>query len=86
MAQVAWRRADELGDLVLHLELATVDSEDVLLAAVQDLGQRLDGFRLARARWTQEQENAGGAPLRRKTGLVDLQIGHDPLECVGLPD
>ena len=44
MTQVSRGRADELGDLVLHLELAAIHLEKVLLAAVQHLGERLHGF------------------------------------------
>ena len=39
MPQVAGRRADQLGHLMLHLELAAIDLEDVLFRTVQDFGE-----------------------------------------------
>ena len=77
MAQVAGRRADQLGDFVLHLELAAIHLEHVLLAAVQDFGQRFHGFGLARAGRSQQQEDAHRAAFRREAGLEHLDVGND---------
>jgi hypothetical protein len=49
VADVAGRRAHQQRDLVLFLELGHVDHGHVLLAAVQQVGQRDGGFRLADA-------------------------------------
>ena len=49
VADIAGRGALERGDGVRLLELAHVDGDDVLLAAVQRFGQRQRGFGLAHA-------------------------------------
>ena len=77
MAQVAGRRADQLGDLMLHLELAAIHLEHVLFAAVQHFGQRLDGLGLARAGGPQQQEHAHRPAFRRQARLKHLDIGND---------
>ena len=70
MAQIAGRRADQLGHLVLHLELAAIHLEDVFLAAVQHVGQRFDGLGLARAGGAEQQKDAqpGGLPEPGRPG------------------
>ncbi len=77
VAQIAGRRADQLGDLVLHLELAAIHLEDVLLAAVQHFGQRFHGLGFARAGGSQQQEHAHRPAFRRQAGLVHLNVGND---------
>ena len=79
MAQISGRRADQLGDLVLHLELAAIDLENVLLAAVQDFGQRFDGLGLARSGGAQQQKHAHRAAFRSETRLEHLNVGNDDL-------
>ncbi len=58
VADVARRRALQRGDGVRLLELAHVDGDDVLLAAVQGLGQRQRGLGLAHAGGAGQQEHA----------------------------
>ena len=77
MAQIAGRRADQLGDLVLHLELAAIHLENVLFAAVQHFGQRLHGLGLARAGGSQQQEHANRPAFRRQARLEHLDVGND---------
>jgi hypothetical protein len=48
------------------LELAHVDGDDVLLAAVEGLGERERRLGLAHARWAGEQEDAD-----RLVGVVE---------------
>jgi hypothetical protein len=84
MPQVAGRRADQLGDLVLHLELAAVHFEDVLFAAVQHFGECLHGLGFARAGGSQQQEHAYRPAFRRQTGLEHLDVGNDHPGGVGL--
>ena len=86
MAEVARRRADELGDLVVRLELAAVDLDDLLLAAVQHLGQRLDGPRLAGAGRAEQQEDADGPPFRVQPRLIHLDVRDDALHRGRLAD
>ena len=86
MAQIAGRRADQLGDLVLHLELAAIHFQDILLAAVQHFGQRFHGLGLARAGGPQQQEHAHRPAFGRQTGLEHLNIGNDDARRGGLPD
>jgi hypothetical protein len=84
--QVTRRRADQLGDLVLHLEFAAVDLQQVFLAAVQHLGQRFHRAGLARAGGSQQQKHPGRPPFRRQARLIDLEVRHNGLQHGGLPD
>ena len=77
MPEIARRRSNEFGHLVLHLELTTIDLEYVFLAAVQDLGQGFHGFGLARARRSEQQEHPHRTPFRCQAGLVHLDVGDD---------
>ena len=86
VADVSGRRALERRDGVRLLELAHVDGDDVLLAAVQRLGERERGFRLAHARRPAEHEDTN-----RLVRIVQLRAGGlnspgDHLERVPLPD
>ena len=85
VAQVAGRRADELGDLVLHLELAAIHLEHVLFAAVQHVGQRFHGLGLARAGGAQQQEHPDGTALRRQARLEHLNVRNDHARSRRLP-
>ena len=86
VAEIAGRGADELGHLVLHLVLAAIDLEDVLLAAVQDLGQRLNGLGLAGTGGTQQEENPYRPALGSKARLEHLDVGDDVLHGGRLPN
>ncbi len=41
VSEIARRRADKFGDLVLHLKFAAIDFQETFLAAVQRFGKRL---------------------------------------------
>ena len=86
MAQVAGRRADQLGHLMLHLELAAIHLEDVLFGAVQHFGQRFHGLGLAGAGGSQQQEDADRPAFGRQAGLEHLDIGNDDPGGGGLSD
>ena len=86
MPQVAGRRADQLGYLVLHLELAAVDLEDVFFGAMQDVGEGFDRLGLAGAGGTQQQEDADRPALGGEPGLVHLDVGDDDPRGSRLPD
>ena len=84
MAEISRRRADQLGDLVVGLELAAIDLEDGFRRAVQHLGERLHRARLAGAGRAEQQEDARRAVGRRKSRLVHLQVRDDVLHRRGL--
>ena len=85
VAQVAGRRADQLGDFVLHLELAAVHFEQVLLAAVEDFGQRFHRLGFAGAGGPQQQEDPYRAAFRGQAGLKHLDVGNDDASHRRLP-
>ena len=86
MPQVAGRRADQFGHLVLHLELAAIDLEDVLLGAMQDVGEGLDGLGFAGAGWAQQEKNTDRTAFGGESGLVHLDVGDDDAGGCRLPD
>ena len=86
VAQVSGRRADQFGDLVLHLELAAIHLENVLLAAVQHVGQRFDGLGLAGTSRSQQQEHTHRAAFRRQAGLEHLNVRDNHPRGGGLAD
>ena len=86
MAQIARRRADEFRDFVLHLKFAAIHFEQVLLAAVQHIGQRFDGARLAGSGGAQQQEHARGPAVGRKSRLMHLHVRHDLRQGLRLAD
>lgn len=86
VAEVAGGRADEFGDLVLHLELAAVDAEEVGGAAVENFGEGLDSVGLAGAGGTKQEKDAAGASGRREAGLKDLDARSDGVNGLVLAD
>jgi hypothetical protein len=84
MPQISGRRADQFGDLVLHLEFAAIDFQQVLRAAVQRFGERFHSARLAGAGGTQQQEHADGPVFGRQAGLKHLDIRDNYTDYVRL--
>ena len=83
---VAGRRALERGDRVRLLELAHVDGDDVIFAAVERFGQRERGLGLADAGGTHQQEYADGPAGIVQPSAGGLDPAGDRLEAVTLPD
>ena len=79
-------RALERGDGVRLLELAHVDGDDVLLAAVERLGQRQRRLGLAHARGAGEQEDADRLVRVVEPGARGLDAPGDHLQRVFLAD
>ena len=69
MADIARRGANQLGHFVVRLVLGAIDLEQMLGAAVQNLGERFDGPRLARPGRAQKQEDA-----RRSIGRIEARL------------
>ena len=86
MTEIAGWRANQLGHFVVGLELAAVDLDHLPIAAVQDLGQGLDGAGLAGAGRAEQQEDADRPPLGVQPGLVHLHVRHDALHGRRLAD
>jgi hypothetical protein len=86
VTDVAGRSADELRHLVVGLVLGTVDLEELFRAAVQDVGDRLDGAGLAGPRRTQQQEDADRPVRRIQPRLVHLDARNDVLQGARLAD
>ena len=77
VAQISGRRANQFGHLVLHLELAAIHLEDVLLAAVQHVGQRFDGLGFPGTGGPQQEKHSDRAALGRQAGLKHLNVGNN---------
>jgi hypothetical protein len=86
MADVARRRADQLGDLMVRLVLRTVDLEKVFGAAVKNLSERFDGAGLSRAGRAEQEKDAGGPVRRTQAGLIHLDVRDDVLQRTRLTD
>ena len=86
VADVAGRRALERRDGVRLLELAHVDGDDVLLAAVERLGQRQRGLGLADAGGAAQHEHADRLVRVVELGARGLDALGDHLEGVALAD
>ncbi len=74
MSQVAGRRADQFGHLVLHLELAAIHLENVLFAAVQNFGEGFHGLGFAGAGGSQQQKHPYRAAFRGQARLEHLYV------------
>ena len=86
VADVAGGRALEGGDRVGLLELAHVDGDEVLLAAVERLGEGQGGLGLADAAGADEHEDADGLVRVVEPGAGGLDAAGDRLEGVALAD
>ena len=84
MPHVPGRRADQLGHLMLVLELAAVDLHDPAHVSVEHLGQRLHGTGLTRSGRSEEQKNTDRSVLRSESRLMELNTRDDVLQGVGL--
>ena len=86
VAHVARRRALERGHRVRLLVLAHVDGDHVLLAAVERLGERQRGLRLADARRADQHEHADGLARVVELRARRLDALGDGVEAVALAD
>src|SRR4051794_39032315 len=75
MPQVTRRGANQLRNLMFHLELATIHTQHVPVAAVYNIGERLHCSRLPSTTGAQEQEYSHGTALGRQPRLVHLYVG-----------
>src|SRR5918912_2729048 len=72
MAEVARRRADQLGDLVRVLKLRAVYLDDGVARAEENLGSRFNDVRLARSGRPQKQHRAERTRRIRHPRVEDL--------------
>ena len=86
MAQIARRRTDEFRDFVLHLKFAAIHFEQMLLAAMQHIGECFYRTRLSGSGGTQQQEHSRGPAFGRESSLVHLYVGHDLRQSLWLTD
>ena len=86
IADVAGRRALEGGNRVRLLELAHVDGDDVLLAAVEGFGERQRGLGLADAGGAGQHEHADGLLGIFEAGARGLDAAGDHLQGMTLPE
>jgi len=86
VAHVTGRRALEGGDGVRLLVLAHVDGDDVLLAAIQRLGQGQRGFGLAHPGSASKHEHAHGFSRVVEAGAGGLDAPRDHLQRMVLAD
>src|SRR5262249_6312386 len=79
MSQIAWRRANELGDLMGVLEFGAIHLDYRSRVTEQNLGRHLHNPRLARPGWAEEEQVANRPPRRAHSGQKDLiEIHHCP--------
>jgi hypothetical protein len=84
MPQISRRRANQLGDFMLHLELAAIDPKETLLVSVQRIGQRLYRPRFTGTGGTQQQEYSRRAPFRRQPRTIHLHVRNNLGDGVSL--
>ncbi len=86
VAQVAWRRADQLGDFVRVLELRAVHLDDGAGVPKENLGRGLHDAGLARAGGAQEEQVSHGAARRAHVRAEDLIQVHESADGLFLSD
>ena len=86
IADIARRRPFERADRMGLLILGHVDGDDILLAAIEDLGQRQRGLGLADARGAGEHEDTDRLVGIVEAGAVRLDPPRDHLHGVVLAD
>ena len=84
--EIPRRRPDEFRDLVVHLELAAVDTQDVLWRAVEHFSQCFHRSGFSRARRPKKKKYTGWSPFRPEAGLVHPDVRHDSLHSGVLAD
>ncbi len=80
------RRSNQLGDFMLHLELAAVDLEYVLFTPMKRLGENFNRSCLAGSRGSQQQKHAYRTPFRGKAGAVHAHVRDDFRQRLRLAD
>ena len=85
VAEITGRSPDQLGHLVLHLELAAIHLQQTFLAAVKDLRQGFNGLGLPSTRGAQQQENSHRPPFRSQACLEHLDVGNNDVTDRWLP-
>ena len=86
MAQRARRRTNEFRDFVLHLKFAAIHFEQMLLAAVQHIGECFYRARLTGSGGAQQQEHSRRSAFGRESRLMHLYVRYDLREGLGLTD
>src|SRR5258708_11381506 len=86
VAQVAWRRTNQLGNLVRVLELRAIHFNDRASVPKKDFRCRFHDARLSRAGRTQEQQVAYRTAGRVQSGTKDLKHVNYGLDALFLPD
>src|SRR6185436_10138228 len=72
MAEIAWRRTDELGDFVRVLEFGAVNLHHRVRVAEQRLGGGLNHPRLTRSGRSQKEQRAERLTWRHQFRQIDL--------------
>src|SRR6267142_5074488 len=85
VAQVAWRRADQLGNFVRVLELRAINLDDRASVPKKDLCGRFHDARLSGPGWTQEQQVPHRSAGRIQSGAKNLKHVHEGLYTLFLP-
>ena len=86
MSQISRRRADQLGDLMLHLKFAAVHPQQVLFAAMKDIRQSFHSAGLTGSRGAKKQEDSRWPSLRRHPGSIHLHVRNNFGDRMGLAD
>src|SRR5882762_7902872 len=85
MTQIAWRRANQLGNLVRVLELRAIDLYDRTSIPKKDLRGSFHNARLSRTGRTEEQQVAHRAAGRVQSGAKHLEHVNKGLHALFLP-
>src|SRR5713226_2385841 len=86
MAQVPWRRPDQLRNLMRMLEFRAIDFDHRSCVSKQNFRRRFHNARLAGPRWSQKQQIPYWPPRRVQTGTEDLVQVDQRLHTLFLPD
>src|SRR5262245_32884418 len=77
MAEVAWRRADQLGDLVRVLEFRAINLNDRVSVSEEHLRGSFDHVSLARSSRSEKQHGSERSVWAGHTGLKYLVYGSE---------
>ena len=79
-------RSNQFRQLVFHLKLAAIDLYDLSLAAMEQLSNCFDCFRLAGASWSQQKKDTRRPAFGSQPRLIHINVWNDRFRGGRLPD
>src|SRR6266545_37290 len=77
VTEITGRSPNKFGCFMFHLKFAAIDFENLLLVAMQQFGNRLDGLGLTRTSWSEQQEDTGRPACWSQTRLIHVNVRHN---------